>query len=139
MGGFDFGPRGTDSWEGTTMLYFHVLKQNSQNYSKASGNGAFLSLVKATNDFRGWLLTSLVSKSSSLSSTTILYVFASGAPKERMCSYWKTSNGLPSPRLYTDTASALTPSQRSWGKPPSLHCGPEAHQQAVRNRERGRG
>ncbi len=28
----------------------------------------------------------------------------------------------PSPRLYTDTFSALTLSQRSWGKPPSLLC-----------------
>lgn len=79
-----------------------------------------------TEDFFGLPLTSLVSKSSSLSSTTILYVLARGAPNERMCSYWKTSSGLPSPRLYTDTASALTPSHRSWGKPPSLHCGRES-------------
>lgn len=81
-------------------VFSYILKQKSRNYSKASGNGAsFLSLVKVTNDFLGLPLTSLVSKSSSLSSTTILYVFASGAPKERMCSYWNTSSGLPSPRL----------------------------------------
>lgn len=38
-----------------------------------------------------------------------------------MCSYWKVSSGFGSPRLYTDTLSALTLSHRSWGKPPSLH------------------
>ncbi len=63
-----------------------------------------------------------VSKNISLSSTMILYVLGWGAPKKTMCSYWKVSSGLGSPRLYTETFSALTPNHRSWGKPPSLHC-----------------
>lgn len=40
-----------------------------------------------------------VSKNISLSSTVILKVLGCGAPKKTMCSYWKVSSGLGSPRL----------------------------------------